>query len=199
MYYYLNGEIAVLEPNLAVVDCGGVGYRVQTTAYTQAKLKIGQRALLYTYVNIREDAVDIFGFSTKDEKHCFELLLSVSGVGPKAALAILSANTPQAFQMAVLMQDEKPLTAAPGIGKKIAQRILLELREKLSGQSFSIEMNDAAAAVPQQGSAGAEAAQALAALGYSGQEIAQSLKGMDVDHLTTEEIVRQALRAMVMK
>lgn len=200
MFYYFHGEIALLDTNLAVIDCGGVGYACHTTAYTQSRLKIGQRAKLYVYESIREDAHDLYGFGSRDELQCFELLLSVSGVGPKAALSILSATTPSGFQMAILMQDEKVLTSAPGIGKKIAQRILLELKDKLAGQTFTdAGMNAAAASVPPQGTSGAEAAQALAALGYSSQEIAASLKGIDVEHLKTEEIVRLALRNMVLK
>ena len=122
-YYYLNGTVALLDANLAVIDCGGVGYACHTTTYTQSQLTVGQTAKLYTYCSIREDAFDIFGFSSREEKACFERLLSVSGVGPKAALAILSASTPQAFTLAIVTGDEKALTRAPGIGKKLAQRI----------------------------------------------------------------------------
>ena len=127
-FYYLEGTIALLDANLAVIDCGGVGYGCATTRYTLSQLKTGQRHRLYTYCNIREDAFEIYGFSTRDELRCFEMLLGVTGVGPKAALAILSATTPDGFRLAVLTGDEKTLTAAAGVGKKLAQRILLELR-----------------------------------------------------------------------
>ena len=132
MFYYLNGVVAEMEANLAVIDCGGVGYACATTNYTLSQLKKGERAKLYTYMNVREDAVDLFGFSSQSELHSFKLLLGVSGVGPKAALAILSTNTPANLAMAVVMGDEKALTAAPGIGKNIAQRIILELKDKLA-------------------------------------------------------------------
>ena len=131
MLYYLYGTVALIEPGLAVVDCGGVGFSCSTTTYTLASLKLGARARLYTYCNIREDAFDIFGFSTKDERDCFTKLIAVSGVGPKAALAILSVLSPDQFRLAVLTQDDKTLTMAQGVGKKMAQRILLELKEKL--------------------------------------------------------------------
>ena len=191
-FYYLNGTVALLDTNLAVIDCGGVGYACYTTTYTQSQLTVGQSAKLYTYCSIREDAFDIFGFSSKEEKRCFERLLSVSGVGPKAALAILSVSTPQAFTMAILTGDEKALTRAPGIGKKLAQRILLELKDKLS----TAEADVAGAGVPMAvatGSAASEAAAALEVLGYSQAEIAAAMRGIDPT-LPTDEIVRLALR-----
>ena len=122
MFYYLDGTVALIEPGLAVIDCGGVGFSCSTTTYTLASLKTGTRARLYTYCNIREDAFDIFGFSTKDERDCFTKLIAVSGVGPKAALAILSILSPDQFRLAVITQDEKSLTRAAGVGKKVAQR-----------------------------------------------------------------------------
>ena len=200
MFYYLNGEIALMEGNLAVVDCGGVGYACHTTAYTLSKLRLGQTARLYTYCNIREDAFDIFGFAGKDELHCFELLLGVTGVGPKAALAILSATTPERFTLAIVTQDEKTLTAAPGIGKKLAQRIILELKDKL-GAVTEVDLSGGApaAAVPAANSNLALAQAALAELGYTNSEIGAALRGMQTDGLTTEEIVRRCLRAMVMR
>lgn len=200
MFYYLNGEVTLMEGNLAVIDCGGVGYACHTTAYTLSKLRVGQQGKLFTYCYIREDAFDIFGFSTREELRCFELLLTVSGVGTKAALAILSVITPDQLTLAVLTQDEKTLTMAQGVGKKMASRILLELKDKFGGAQL-----EASAGVPVSGapvalgSKTAEASAALAALGYSQSEIGQALKGVDVEQLPVEEIVRQALRAMVMK
>ena len=126
MFYYLNGTITELDANLAVVDCGGVGYACYTTGYTLSQLQVGKRQKLYTHCNIREDAFDIFGFATKEELGYFNRLLGVSGVGPKAALAILSALTPSQFALAVLTGDEKSLTRAQGVGKKMAQRNILE-------------------------------------------------------------------------
>ena len=198
MFYYLNGTITELDANLAVVDCGGVGYACYTTGYTLSQLQVGKRQKLYTHCNIREDAFDIFGFATKEELGYFNRLLGVSGVGPKAALAILSALTPSQFALAVLTGDEKSLTRAQGVGKKMAQRIILELKDKLSG-----ELPEADSGVVQVAAGGsgklAEATAALASLGYSQSEIGLALKNVDVEHLSVEEIVRSGLRAMVMQ
>lgn len=199
MFYYLNGTITVLDTNLAVVDCGGVGYACHTTNYTISKLQIGKQARLYTYCNIKEDAFDIFGFSTREELSCFEKLLGVTGVGPKAALAILSVVTPDQFTLAVMTQDEKTLTMAQGVGKKMAQRILLELKDKLAPAQMELNAARMDTALPVHGSKSAEATAALASLGYSQQEIAIALRGVDVNTMSVEEIVRQALRAMVMQ
>ena len=198
MFYYLNGVVAEMEVNLAVIDCGGVGYACATTNYTLSQLKKGERAKLYTYMNVREDAVELFGFASQSELHSFKLLLGVSGVGPKAALSILSANTPANLAMAVVMGDEKALTAAPGIGKKIAQRIILELKDKLAKEQSSFSGDSGAilpVAVPDDKVR--EAGAALAVLGYSASEVAAALKGIDMDALPLEEIIRQALKRMV--
>ena len=197
MFYYLNGTITVLDTNLAVVDCGGVGYACHTTNYTLSKLQIGKQARLFTHCNIKEDAFDIFGFSTREELSCFEKLLGVTGVGPKAALAILSVVTPDQFTLAVMTQDEKTLTMAQGVGKKMAQRILLELKDKIAGAQLTLSGAQMDAPSPVHGSKSAEVSAALASLGYSQQEIAAALKGVDVQTLSVEQIVRQALRAMV--
>ena len=200
MFYYLNGEITLMEGNLAVVDCGGAGYACHTTAYTLSKLHVGQTAKLFTYCNIREDAFDIYGFSTREELRCFELLLSVTGVGPKAALAILSSTSPERFTLAIMTQDEKTLTAAQGVGKKLAQRIILELKDKLGASVSEVDFSGAPAVpVPAAGSNLALAQAALAELGYNQAEIATSLKGIPAEGLSTEEIVRRCLRAMVMR
>ena len=199
MFYYLNGVVAEMEANLAVIDCGGVGYACATTNYTLSQLKKGERAKLYTYMNVREDAVDLFGFSSQSELHSFKLLLGVSGVGPKAALAILSTNTPANLAMAVVMGDEKALTAVPGIGKKIAQRIILELKDKLAKEqaSFGPDTGGSVPLTVLPNDKAKEAGAALAVLGYSGSEVAAALKGIDIDTLPLEEIIRQALKRMV--
>ena len=132
MFYYLNGVVAHVAPFLAVIDCGGVGYACRTTNNTLSHLQKGKPAKLYTHLNVREDAMELFGFSTENELNCFQLLTSVSGVGPKAALSILSAATPESLAMSIITGDEKALTVAQGIGKKIAQRIILELKDKLA-------------------------------------------------------------------
>ena len=198
MFYYVNGPVAELEAGLAVIDCGGVGYACATTNYTLSQLKKGERAKLYTYLNVREDAMELFGFASQSELRSFKLLIGVSGVGPKAALSILSATTPQQLAMAVVMGDEKALTAAPGIGKKIAQRIILELKDKLAKEQGSFDAGSGAAVVlPVQSNKAGEAAAALAVLGYGRQEIAAALKGIDMEALPLEEIIRQSLKKMV--
>ena len=197
MLYYVNGPVAEIESGLAVIDCGGVGYACATTNYTLSQLKKGERAKLYTYLNVREDAVELFGFASQSELRSFKMLIGVSGVGPKAALSILSATTPQQLAMAVVMGDEKTLTAAPGIGKKIAQRIILELKDKLAREQDSFEAGSAPAPMPLSSSKSGEAAAALAVLGYGSQEIAAALKGIDMAALPLEEIIRQARKKMV--
>ena len=197
MLYYVNGPVAEIESGLAVIDCGGVGYACATTNYTLSQLKKGERAKLYTYLNVREDAVELFGFASQSELRSFKMLIGVSGVGPKAALSILSATTPQQLAMAVVMGDEKTLTAASGIGKKIAQRIILELKDKLAREQDSFEAGSAPAPMPLSSSKSGEAAAALAVLGYGSQEIAAALKGIDMAALPLEEIIRQALKKMV--
>lgn len=196
MFYYLSGTVAEIEPNLAVIDCGGVGYACATTNYTLSQLKRGERAKLYTYLNVKEDGVDLFGFFTQSELRSFKMLLGVSGVGPKVALSILSSTTPGNLAMSVVMGDEKALTAAPGIGKKIAQRIILELKDKLSKEQTAYEP-DAGVPVIHADSKASEAAAALSVLGYGSSEIAAALKGIAVDELPLEEIVRRALKRMV--
>ena len=131
MFYYLKGTAAHLGPNLAVIDCGGVGYACRTTSYTLSALQIGAPAQLYTHLNVREDAMELYGFSTENERNCFQMLIAVSGVGPKAALSILSATTPEGLATAIITGNEKALMVAQGIGKKTAQRIILELKDKL--------------------------------------------------------------------
>ena len=200
MLYYVSGLVTVLEPGLAVVDCGGVGYGCRVTAYTAAQLKLDRPAKLFITESIREDAFDLYGFISREEQRCYELLTSVNGVGPKAAMAILSSGGPQNFTLAVMTGDEKMLTAAQGVGKKIAQRIILELKDKLGGSSMELDFSTgpAVAAPAQKGSNAALAHAALQELGYSPAEINAALKGADPT-ATTEEMIRYALRAMVMK
>ena len=198
MIYYLSGQVSLLEPGLAVIDCGGVGYGCRVTAYTAAQLKLNQKARLYVTESIREDAYDLYGFSSREEQRCYELLTTVTGVGPKAAMAILAAG-PQNLTLAVMTGDEKLLTAAQGVGKKIAQRIILELKDKMGGANMEIDFSAGAAAAPAvQSSNAALANAALQELGYSPAEISAALKGVDAN-ASTEEMIRYALRAMVMK
>ncbi len=199
MFYYVNGTVAHLAPYLAVIDCGGVGYACRTTNNTLTRLKKGETAKLYTYLNVREDAMELYGFYSENELNCFQLLIGVSGVGPKAALSILSSSTPETLAMSIITGDEKALTVAPGIGKKIAQRVILELKDKLAkgqiapgGESYG---GTGVTVIPENKSS--EAAAALAVLGYSTAEIGAALKGIDLEALSLEEIIKQALKKMV--
>lgn len=200
MYYYVRGEVAHIAPYLAVIDCGGVGYACRTTQNTLPYLKRGQQAKLYTYLNVREDAMELYGFYSESELSCFQMLLGVSGVGPKAALAMLSATTPEGLAASVITGDERALTAAQGVGKKIAQRVILELKDKLAKGQLPTAGGgryggSGVTVIPQNKAS--EAAAALAVLGYSAQEVALALKGIDLEALPLEEIVRQALKKMV--
>ena len=195
MFYYLKGIAAHVAPNLAVIDCGGVGYACRTTSYTLSALQVGQEAKLYTHLNVREDAMELYGFATENEKNCFQMLISVSGVGPKAALSI----TPEGLATAIITGNEKALTVAPGVGKKIAQRVLLELKDKLAkgqlpaaGESYG---GSGLTVIPQDKTS--EATAALAVLGYGPAEINLALKGLDLAALSLEDIVRQALKKML--
>lgn len=198
MFYYLNGTVAHKEANLAVIDCGGVGYACRTTTNTLSLLNLGEKAKLYTYLNTKEDAFDLYGFSTAEELNLFRLLIGVSGVGPKAGLAILSSNTPANLAMSIITGDERALTCAPGVGKKIAQRVILELKDKLAkgqvaaaGESYG---GSGVTIIPENKAS--EAAAALAVLGYSREEINVALRGIDLDNLTLEQIIRTALRGL---
>ena len=200
MFYYLNGTVAHIGPYLAVIDCGGVGYACRTTNNTLARLKKGERAKLYTHLNVREDAMELYGFFSESELNCFQMLIGVSGVGPKAALSILSAATPESLAMSIITGDEKALTVAQGIGKKIAQRIILELKDKLAkGQTASIQGESYGGSgitvIPENKLS--EASAALAVLGYSQGEINLALKGVDLDSLTLEQIIKEALKKMM--
>jgi len=198
VFYYLNGTVGHLAPNLAVIDCGGVGYACRTTSYTLSALTVGQPAKLFTHLNVREDAMELYGFISENERSCFQMLISVSGVGPKAALSILSATTPEGLAASIITGNEKALTVAPGIGKKIAQRVILELKDKLAGGQLSDQESYSGTGVtviPQDKAS--EATAALAVLGYGPGEITAALKGLDLEQLALEEIIRQALRKMV--
>lgn len=198
MFYYLKGTVGHLAPNLAVIDCGGVGYACRTTSYTLSTLQTGESAKLYTYLNVREDAMELYGFASENERNCFQMLIGVSGVGPKAALSILSATTPEGLATSIITGNEKALMVAQGIGQKIAQRIILELKDKLAKGQLPAEESyggTGVTVIPQDKTS--EASAALAVLGYNPAEIAAALKGLELEKLTLEEIVRQALRKMV--
>lgn len=200
MFYYVSGLVAHVAPHLAIIDCGGVGYACHTTNVTLGALTVGKPGKLYTYLNVREDAMELYGFATEEELKCFEMLISVSGVGPKAALSVLSSAPPERLATSIITGDEKALTSAPGIGKKIAQRIILELKDKLakgqlggvSGENYA---GNGITLIPENKVS--EATAALAVLGYSQSEISIALKGIDMEGLPLEQIIKQALKRMV--
>ena len=199
MFYHLRGTVAELGQGLAVIECAGVGFEVFVSTNTLAQLRTGAEAKLYIREQVREDAFDLYGFRTLAEKNCFDMLVSVSGVGPRAAISILSANTPEGVCMAILSGDEKALTVAQGIGKKIAQRVILELKDKMQKQSgdFSVDSTGAAApAADGPQSHRSDAAAALGVLGYTPAESAAALRGVDMTQ-PLEDIIRAALRNMM--
>lgn len=197
MFYYLEGIVSDIDINLAVIDCGGVGYAVNTTANTLSRLKTKEKAKLYISDYIKEDCFDLYGFSTLNEKRCFEMLLTVSGIGPKAAQAILSTSTPEALAMAIMNGDEKAITVAQGVGKKIAQRVILELKDKVSKEANVVAAEMPAVLTPADGDSRNDAVAALMVLGYSAPEINSVLRRMDVSGMTTEQIVKIALKNLM--
>ena len=199
MFYHLEGTVAEIEPNLVVLDCAGVGFALNTTANTISYLSRGAVCKLYISESVREDAFELYGFYSKNEKRFFEMLTSVSGIGPKAALSILSANTPDGLALAVSSGNEKALTVAPGIGKKIAQRVILELKDKIGselGTTVSAGTGPVAVSVAENAAVN-DAVAALTILGYGSNEIAQALRGIDTAAMNTEEIIKTVLRRMV--
>lgn len=199
MFYYLNGIVAHTGPYLAVIDCGGVGYACKTTNNTLAALTKGEKAKLYTYLHVREEIFELYGFATENELNCFQMLIGVSGVGPKAALAILSSSSPERLATAIITGDEKALTGAPGVGKKIAQRVILELKDKLAKGQLNVPAGESysggVTVIPEDKAS--EAAAALAVLGYGPAEISAALKGIPMEELSLEAVIKQALKKMV--
>ncbi len=195
MLYRLRGSLIHTEPSFAVIECAGVGYKCYTTMNTQRSLPaIGTEAVRYTHMNVREDAVDLFGFSSLAELNCFKLLTSVSGVGPKVGLAILSVLSPEQVAVAVAAGDFKTLTMAQGVGNKLAQRVILELKDKLKALGGGEEVTAAAGVVNAAGNA-AEAMNALTVLGYTPSDVAPVVAKFD-SSLPVEELIRLTLKAM---
>ena len=195
MLYRLRGSLIHTEPSFAVIECAGVGYKCYTTMNAQRSLPaIGKEAVLYTHMNVREDAVDLFGFSSLAELNCFKLLTSVSGVGPKVGLAILSVLSPEQVAVAVAAGDFKTLTMAQGVGNKLAQRVILELKDKLKALGGGEEVTAAAGVVNAAGNA-AEAMNALTVLGYTPSDVAPVVAQFD-SSLPVEELIRLTLKAM---
>ena len=197
---HVEGTVSDIDTNLVVIDCHGVGFALNASLNTISAVRSGEKAKLYVYESVREDAFDLFGFASKEEKRCFEMLIAISGVGPKAAISILSSNTPGTLALAVLNDDVKALTNAPGIGKKIAQRIILELKDKISKEADGMDLaaaRPAPALSAQADSARSDAIAALSVLGYSMPEINGALQKLDTAGLSTEQIVKAVLRAMM--
>ena len=200
MFYYVDGTVTVLKQGLAVIDCGGLGYACHASQNTIGKLKIGTRARLLTYLNVREGIFELYGFIDEEEQSCFEMMIGVSGVGPKAALSILSVAPPDRLALSIITGDEKMLMQAPGIGKKIAQRIVLELRDKMSKEqleSASASSPVAAVAAPGGVNHTQEAVAALMVLGYTQAEALHAMEGLDAANMEAEEIIRQCLKKLV--
>ena len=198
MIYSVRGKLIYTSTNEAVVECAGVGYHCYTTLSTLNQLPaLGNEVMLYTVLYVKEDGVTLYGFSTVAEKNCFQLLTSVSGIGPKGGLAILSLMTPDQVAMCVISGDHKSLTKAPGVGPKTAQRLVLELKDKMKTAGFSTEAVSVADAVQQTLSGGnlSEAMAALLALGYSQSEAAQAVAGCK-DEDPVDQIIKQGLKKL---
>ena len=197
MFYSVRGKLIHMDSSTAVVECGGVGYNCQTTMNTLKNLRLGDEVTLYTYLNVREDAMELFGFSAKTELDTFKTLIGVSGVGPKAGLAILSELSPEQVAMAIATDDIKTITRAQGVGKKIAQRIVLELKDKLAKSLSSEDTSLPSASAAANAAMGniPKAIEALGVLGYSPADVSGILATMD-SALPVEQLIAHTLRQM---
>ncbi|MBO4283672.1 MAG: Holliday junction branch migration protein RuvA [Clostridia bacterium] len=205
MYYYVKGELTYSDQSVAVVECGGVGYKLTISLITADVLshKRGEIVRLFTHLSVREDGIELFGFLSEEERNVFNLLTGVSGVGPKAAMSLLSSFSPDKLIFAVGTEDIKSLAKANGIGGKTAARIVLELKDKVSGDLF--RQSGATAAKPdgtlleatKKNGKLSEATEALTALGYDRSQILSALRGVDIEKMTLEEIITAALRKFV--
>lgn len=200
MIYSLEGALTHVENGMAVIECGGVGFKCMTTLTTQQQLPpVGEKVKMYTHLNVREDAMDLYGFSSPDEMNCFKMLTGVSGVGPKVGLAILSELAPEQVAMSIAAGDSKTLTRASGVGTKLAQRIVLELTDKVKKMALEGQgkpgFAPAAAGVVSASAHAAEAVNALSVLGYSPTEAAGVVAQFD-STLPVEELIRLSLKAM---
>lgn len=202
MYYYLHGILEINEAGTAVIDCGGVGYKLTTSLITSELLgdKLGQKVKLYTHLAVREDGIEMFGFESAEERECFNKLITVSGVGPKAAMSILSIMTPDNFALSVCTEDIKAISKASGIGSKTAARIVLELKDKLSAElsAYSGKQTKSSsrpAPMPLISGNLAEATEALMVLGYDKNSVSSAIAGLD-PKAPTGEIIRLALKKL---
>ncbi len=202
MFYYLNGILTYRDMNTCVIDCGGVGYKLTVSLITSEDLAsdMNKTVKLYTHLSVREDGIELFGFGSNEERLCFNQLTSVSGVGPKAAMSILSTMTPDTLALAVCTDDVKGISRSPGIGKKTAERIILELRDKVSKEvmtgNLSTKKQELPTAFVQNNGAVAEATEALAVLGYDRNTIISVLKGIDPAGLDSGDIIKAALKKL---
>ena len=202
MFYYLNGELAYRDANTCVIDCGGVAYKLTVSLNTSDALvtKVGKQTKLYTHLAVREDGIELFGFGSNEERECFNRLISVSGVGPKVAMSILSTLTPDKLAVAICTEDIKAISKAPGIGAKGAARIVLELKDKISKEMLADNSREALAAIPKATITGnsvmAEATEALAVLGYDKNTIISALSGVDPTISDVGEIIKYALKKL---
>ncbi len=203
MFYYIKGKLVLCEESQAVIDAGGVAYAMTVSANTQSAISsksfAGEtEALLYTYLSVREDGVDLFGFHTLDELDMFKLLITVSGIGPKAAMSLLSFMTPDGIAFSIVSEDKKTISKAPGIGPKTAARIILELKDKVRGTVASDASFDAPVFInaPSSGKYG-EAIDALTVLGFHRNSADEALKTIDVANLELEDIIREALKKLM--
>ena len=194
MIYSVRGKLMLTQPNLAVVECGGVGYKCLTSLSSQRRMpKVGEEVTLFTYLYIREDVLDLYGFMDLSELNCFKMLLGVSGVGPKAALSILSDMSPERFALCVASGDSKSLTKAQGVGPKLAQRVVLELKDKIKGLEAAQGFIQKDIPLPEDASNLGEAISALVVLGYTQSEAAAALAKLDIS-LPVEKLITGALR-----
>ena len=197
MYHHFRGELILVDTTSAVIDCGGVGYRLTVSLLTADALSgsIGREVKLLAHLQVREDAMELFGFRTQEELETFRLLIGVSGVGPKLAIAILSAFTPENFAAIICSEDAKSLSKAPGVGAKTAARIVLELKEKISGSAITALPAFGTSAAPVRISGKlSEAAEALVSLGFNRNEVNEVIRSLDTANMTREDIVTAALR-----
>ena len=197
MFYYIKGLVTELEPNFAVVDCGGVGYGLSVSTNTVSSLRLNESVRLYVAESIGENNFDLYGFGTKSEKRCFEMLTAVSGIGPKAAMSILSYNTPEGLAVAIMNEDVKALTVAPGIGKKIAQRVILELKDKMSKENSDVQLQIPVTPRTAENTMLNDAVAALSVLGYSSAEVNPVLAKLDTSGMSAEQIIKAVLKMMV--
>lgn len=196
MFAYINGKIADKANNYVVIDAGGVGYKIfMSSKGIEGLGEIGTIQKVFTYYYVREDNISLYGFLSNEELRMFELLLSVSGIGAKSALGILSEITPSSFALAVITNDDSKLVKIPGIGKKTAARMILELKDKLKTEN-AIEKNEKIETAIREDNKDSEAVSALQVLGYTTKEIEKALAKIDVENLSVEEIIKQALKLL---